>query len=95
MTGSKHSSLPWQMGTISALGVIYAPEAIPSGCDVTPKSNFVQHIFDDSLHATVPRYLIFSYRSDSGMFPTSNDGTVTVSRLSDIRAQDNARTIWR
>ena len=79
---------------MAAKGLEHAPEAIPSWYDVVPNSEFIQHIFADPLHPQVPHYLIFGYHGDSSMFMANNDGTVEVSSQLDIRAQDDAATVW-
>jgi len=87
-------STPWGGVASAAEGVEHAPEAIPSWRDVVPESEFIKIIYSEFLYSRVPHYLLFSYQGDSSMFSGNNDGTVEISSELDVRAQDDAVTVW-
>lgn len=84
-------STPWLGHEAAALGVKYAPTAIPSWRDLETGSEFTHSILSRPLPATITYHLGFTFHGgNSRVLPPSNDGIVSVaSQLAD-QAQASA-----
>jgi pimeloyl-ACP methyl ester carboxylesterase len=72
-------STPWGGHEAAAMGVEYAPEAIPAWLDMQTGSEFTKAIQQEALPAAVRHHLAFTFHGDRSMvLPESNDGVVSV-----------------
>jgi pimeloyl-ACP methyl ester carboxylesterase len=72
-------STPWGGHEAAALGVEYAPAAIPAWLDLEKDSQFTRDLMARPLPAHVRHYLGFTFRGGNNpVLPASNDETVSV-----------------
>lgn len=83
-------STPWHGHEAAALGVEYAPVAVPSWFDMVTDSPFQEEIFSTMLTPRLPYYLFFSYRGNRNPLAQNNDGTVTLASQLRVEAQNDA-----
>ena len=83
-------STPWAGHGAARMGLKYAPAAIPVWNDVVPGSEFLKNLFSPALPATIPHYLLFSYRGKSRFADGNSDGVVTIASQLRPEAQNNA-----
>lgn len=82
-------STPWGGHEAAAMGVKWAPTAVPSWYDMEQGSDFLDRLFDRRLKGKVAHHLFYSHRAKrSAIMPGENDGTVSVA--SQLRAEAKA-----
>lgn len=86
-------SSPWHGHDAAALGVKYAPAAVPSWRDMVPGSPFQREIFERPLDPGITVCLGFTYHGKMGVgLPESNDSAVAVS--SELADAAQAQAAW-
>jgi pimeloyl-ACP methyl ester carboxylesterase len=84
-------STPWLGHEAAALGVKYAPTAIPSWRDLETGSEFTHSVFSRPLPATTTYHLGFTFHGGNSMsLPPSNDGVVSLASQLAEQAQASA-----
>lgn len=87
-------STPWAGHEAAALGVEYAPTAIPSWIDMQTNSEFGKKIYEETLPAGMTYDLVFTFHgSNSMVLPASNDSSVSVASQLHAPAQEAARSV--
>lgn len=87
-------STPWDGHEAATLGVKWAPSVVPSWRDMEHGSDFLEHVFDQSLKGRVNHHLFYSYRASRSPFmPTENDGSVSVASQLRSKAKADAVTL--
>jgi pimeloyl-ACP methyl ester carboxylesterase len=82
-------STPWGGHEAAAMGVKWAPTAVPSWYDMEQGSDFLDRLFDRRLKGKVDHHLFYSHHAKrSAIMPAENDGTVSVA--SQLRAEAKA-----
>jgi hypothetical protein len=85
-------STPWKGHEAAALGVKYAPAAIPSWIDMRTGSDFTRHLYEQSLAPQVHYSLAFTFAGHQSMvLPESNDGVVSAD--SQLKAEAQAEAV--
>lgn len=83
-------STPWGGINTAAMGVKHAPAVIPNWYDLSPDSEFIQKLYENSLPGSVKFHLLFGVRGNCSMIMANNDGTVEIASEIDYRAQADA-----
>ncbi len=87
-------STPWLGHEAAALGVKYAPTAIPSWRDLQTDSEFTHSVLSRPLPATMTYHLGFTFHGgNSRVLPSSNDGIVSLASQLAERAQASASSL--
>ncbi len=82
-------STPWGGHEAAAMGVKWAPTAVPSWYDMEQGSPFLDELFARRLKGRVDHHLFYSHHAKrSAIMPDENDGTVSVA--SQLRAEAKA-----
>lgn len=87
-------STPWQGHSAARYGVSIAPATIPSWIDMVPGSDYQKAIFNQRLGSGIDYYLLFGYRGGTSLFSENNDGTVALSSVIHLPAQQEATKIF-
>ena len=72
------------------MGLKYAPAIIPVWNDVVPESEFLKQLFLQPFPATIPHYLLFSFKGNSRFAGGNSDGVVSIASQLRPEAQNNA-----
>lgn len=83
-------SSPWGGMDSAALGVRYAPVAMPSWIDLAPGSGFLSDLYRNRLPPNVSFYLFYGAQGGAGVALPEDDGTLTVATQRDPRVSAEA-----
>ncbi len=87
-------STPWGGHEAAAMGVKWAPTAVPSWYDMEQGSDFLDHLFDRKLKGKVNHHLFYGHRAKrSAIMPAENDGTVSVASQLRPEAKADAASV--
>ena len=86
-------STPWSGHSGAELGLKYAPNIIPVWNDMSPKSNFIQSLFDPKLQKPLKHSLLFGYKGSSLLVNENSDGVVTIDSQLRAVTQEKAEVV--